>query len=97
MIVGIRVEAQNVKLGTIKHTNSSYLTMVAKGDDDKPTQVPRLILETHDDVRRFIEALHMREIKSKVKEQLNDARAEVEIANAPEILRNERCVIHYQY
>src|SRR5689334_24753321 len=50
MIVGIRVEAQNVKLGTIKHTNSSYLTMVAKGDDDKPTQVPRLILETHDDV-----------------------------------------------
>jgi len=97
MIVGIRVEAQNVKLGTIKHTNSSYLTMVAKGDDDKPTQVPRLILETHDDVRRFIEALHMREIKSKVKEQLNDARAEVEVANAPELLRNERCVIHYQY
>ena len=40
LIVGIRVEAQNVKLGTIKHTNSSYFTMVAKGDDDKPTQVP---------------------------------------------------------
>src|SRR5580704_7568102 len=30
LIVGIRVEAQNVKLGTIKHTNSSYFTMVAK-------------------------------------------------------------------
>src|ERR1700712_4609669 len=29
LIVGIRVEAQNVKLGTTKHTNSSYFTMVA--------------------------------------------------------------------
>src|SRR5271154_6090086 len=36
LIVGIRVEAQNVKLGTVKHTNSSYFTMVAKGDNDKP-------------------------------------------------------------
>jgi len=97
MIVGIRVEAQNVKQGTIKHTNSSYLTMVAKGDDDKPTQVPRLILETHDDVRRFIEATHMKQIKSKVKEQLNDARSEIQISDASEILRNERCIIHYQY
>jgi uncharacterized protein (TIGR00369 family) len=50
LIVGIRVEAQNVKLGTIKHTNSSYFTMVAKGDDDKPTQVPELILETQEEV-----------------------------------------------
>ena len=40
LIIGIRVEAQNVKLGTIKHTNSSYFTMVAKGDDDKPTKYP---------------------------------------------------------
>src|SRR5687768_17192940 len=30
MIVGIRVEAQNVKNGIIKHTNSSFFTMVAK-------------------------------------------------------------------
>src|SRR6187402_3192382 len=39
MVVGIRVEAQNVKKGTVKHTNSCYFTMVAKGDDEKPTQV----------------------------------------------------------
>src|SRR5687768_16911699 len=42
LIVGIRVEAQNVKKGTIKHTNSSYFIMVAKGEDDKPTTVPKL-------------------------------------------------------
>src|SRR5690606_16576745 len=63
LVIGIRVEAHNVKLGTIKHTNSSYFTMVAKGDDDKPTVVPELILETPDEVRRFIEAIRMREIK----------------------------------
>jgi acyl-CoA hydrolase len=46
LVVGIRVEAQNVKSGKIKHTNSSYFTMVAKGHDDKPTLVPELCFET---------------------------------------------------
>src|SRR5436190_17872962 len=45
MIVGIRVEALNVKTGILKHTNSSFFTMVAKGDDNKPMEVPALILE----------------------------------------------------
>src|SRR5918994_2495814 len=49
LIVGIRVEAQNVKTGIIKHTNSSYFTMVAKGDDDKPATVPQLILESKEE------------------------------------------------
>src|SRR5882672_6758420 len=57
LIVGIRVEAQNVKSGTLKHTNSSFFTMVAKGDDDMPAIVPELILEDHDDIKRFIEAM----------------------------------------
>lgn len=46
LVVGIRVESQNIKTGKIKHTNSSFFTMVAKGDDDKPAVVPELILET---------------------------------------------------
>src|SRR3954470_11359734 len=32
MIVGIRVEAQNIRTGKIKHCNSSYFTMVAKDE-----------------------------------------------------------------
>src|ERR1044072_9460470 len=59
MIVGIRVEAQQVKTGTIRHTNSCYFTMVAKDDEDRPTTVPLLVLEDADDVRRFIEAMSM--------------------------------------
>src|SRR5690606_7122777 len=93
MVVGIRVEAQNVKLGTIKHTNSCYFTMVAKGDDDKPTTVPILILENKEQVKRFIEALRMKEIKNKVKEELNDARSHIHVEQAAEILKNERCII----
>lgn len=95
MIVGIRVEAQNIKTGVVKHTNSSYVTMVAKGEDDKPTQVPALELETHDDVRRFIEAMKMREIKRAIKEKMDDAKSHIEVAQAATFLKNERCIIKY--
>ena len=95
MIIGIRVEAQNVKLGTIKHTNSCYFTMVAKGDDEKPTTVPVLILENNEQVKRFIEALRMKEIKHKVKSALDDARSHIHLEEASEILKNERCIIDY--
>ena len=93
LIVGIRVEAQNVKLGTIKHTNSSYFTMVAKGDDDKPTQVPELILETQEEVKRCIEAMRMKEIKHKVKDEMDDAKSHIQVDHAQEILKGERCLV----
>src|SRR4029078_1004208 len=57
MIVGIRVEAENVITGIKRHTNTSYFTMVSKGDDNKPKEVPGLELETKDEVRRFLEAI----------------------------------------
>lgn len=95
MIVGIRVEAENVKQGTIKHTNSSYFTMVAKGDDDKPATVPELILENREEVKRFIECMRMKDIKQMVKEKMDDARSQIEVANATDILKNERCIIQY--
>lgn len=93
MIVGIRVEALNVKSGVVKHTNSSYFTMVAKGDDDKPTEVPALLLQSEEEVRRFIEAMHLKEIRSKIKEEMDDVRSQVHVMNAKELLKNERCVI----
>ena len=93
LIIGIRVEAQNVKLGTVKHTNSSYFTMVAKGDDDKPTTVPELILETSEEVRRCIEAIRMKEIKNKVKEEMDDAKSSIHLDRATEMLQGERCII----
>lgn len=96
LIVGIRVEAQNVKSGKVKHTNSSYFTMVAKGEDDKPTTVPELILENHEQVKRFIECMRMKEIKLAVKEKMDDARSHIEVKSAGRILRSERCIIQYK-
>jgi uncharacterized protein (TIGR00369 family) len=96
LIVGIRVEAQNVKLGTIKHTNSSYFTMVAKGDDDKPTLVPKLVLENNEDVKRFIEAMSMKEIRGKIKGEMDDAKSNIQVEFASEILKNERCILKLQ-
>lgn len=95
LIIGIRVEAQNVKTNVIKHTNSSYFTMVAKGEDDKPTMVPELILETYNDVKRFLEALNLRRIKQSTKEKMDDARSHIEVANAGDLLKNERCILQY--
>jgi uncharacterized protein (TIGR00369 family) len=96
MIVGIRVEALNVRTSVVKHTNSSYFTMVAKDDDDKPTEVAPLLLQSEEEVKRFIESMRMKEIRTKVKEEMNDARSSIEVANAAEILKNERCIIKYE-
>jgi len=96
LIVGIRVESENVKTGVIKHTNSSFFTMVAKGDDNKPQQVPELILENEEDVKRFIEAMRVREIKEKVREEMDDAKSTIEVKNASEVLKGERCIIIFK-
>lgn len=95
LIVGIRVEAQNVKTAGMKHTNSSYFTMVAKGDDDRPTPVPQLILENQEQVRRFIECMRMKEIKEAVKEKMDDARSRIEVNDAENILKDERCILKF--
>ncbi|MFK7048776.1 acyl-CoA thioesterase [Flavobacterium columnare] len=53
MIVGIRVEAENIQTGVVKHCNSSYFTMVARDKTGQSTPVPGLILSNFEDVRRF--------------------------------------------
>ena len=42
MEIGIRVEAEDVRARTIRHTNSCYFTMVAIDDNGKPTPAPPL-------------------------------------------------------
>src|SRR5260221_9607277 len=95
LVVGIRVESENVKTGVTKHTNSCFFTMVAKGDNNKPQEVPALILEDNEDIKRFIEAMRVREIKEKVREEMDDAKSSIEVANGKDILKNERCIIRF--
>jgi uncharacterized protein (TIGR00369 family) len=95
MVIGIRVIAENVKLGLVKHTNTSYFTMVAKDDNHKPTIVPPLLLEDEEEVKRFIESLRMREIEHILKGKLDDVKSSIEVKSASAILKDQRCVIGY--
>ncbi len=56
MEVGVRVEAEHPREGTVRHTNTAYLTMVALDDDGHPTEVPPLEVVSEDEVRREGEA-----------------------------------------
>ena len=94
MIIGIRVEAQDVTTGVTRHTNSCYFTMVAKDDGNKPQQVPRLVLESRDDVRRFLEAMRRKDIRNKAREELDAAKSSVRVDEARELLKDERCIIN---
>lgn len=57
MVVGVRVEAENIHTKKIKHCNSSYFTMVAKDDAGNNAEIPGLILESVDDVRHFARSI----------------------------------------
>ena len=46
MVVGIRVESENIQTGKKKHCNSSYFTMVAVDEAGKTVSVPGLELKT---------------------------------------------------
>lgn len=93
LVVGIRVISENVKTNEVKHTNTSYFTMVAMDEDHKPLQVPGLILKSDDDIRRFFQAYHKKELKKYLRQEEKRMKTEFEIAESVELLKNERCII----
>ncbi len=72
MEVGVRVEAENLKTGIRRHTNSCYLTFVAIDSDGRPAEVPKLIPETENEFRRFEAA---RERRRRRNEERNEEAA----------------------
>lgn len=53
MVVGVRVESQNITSGKKRHCNSSYFTMVAKDESGKSVEVPGLLILDEQGIRRF--------------------------------------------
>ena len=74
MEVGVRVEAEDVRSGVVRHVSTAYLTMVAIGDDGKPSPVPPLEPETPDEIRREREAQVRRDNRLRERETLLAAR-----------------------
>ncbi len=93
MVIGIRVQTENVRTQQVKHTNSSYFTMVAMGEDHQPAKVPALILQTPTEVKRFYEAYHRRELIEYYSQEQNRIKNDNELEEAIKIISNERCKI----
>ncbi len=71
MVVGVRVEAENIRTGEKKHCNSSYFTMVAKDKNGNSVTVPGLIVDDELEVRRFLKAIKRIEMKKKRQEEFD--------------------------
>ena len=94
LVVGIKVTAENVKLGLVKHTNTCYVTMVAKNESGNKIKVPELILESKDEVRRFVMAMKRKELKLGLKDSLNYARRHFKLEGNEQFLKSERCCLN---
>jgi acyl-CoA hydrolase len=68
--VGVRVEAEDPRTGTTRHTTTAYLTMVALDDDGRPSEVPALECETDAERRREREAQLRRANRLAEREQI---------------------------
>ncbi|MDY6851583.1 MAG: acyl-CoA thioesterase [Thermodesulfobacteriota bacterium] len=69
MEAGVRVEAENIITGKVRHTASAYLTFVCLDDKGRPAPVPPLILETDNERRRNREAQARRKMRLAEKER----------------------------
>jgi len=63
MEIGVRVEAENLMTGEVRHAASAYLTFVAIDSKGKPVPVPGLILETDEERTRNREAKARRDAR----------------------------------
>ncbi|NQY67245.1 MAG: acyl-CoA thioesterase [Flavobacteriales bacterium] len=94
IVIGIKVIAENFRKGIVKHTNTSFFTMVAMDENTgKPKKVPGLNLENEVDIRRFIKGKERKEWKqqnrTKARILKNDFDLKVEI----EKTKNDNCII----
>jgi acyl-CoA hydrolase len=76
--VGVRVEAENVRTGELRHTNTAFLTMVALDDAGKPAPVPPIVPDGPDALRRQNEAQLRRTHRLAEREAIMRARSEEE-------------------
>lgn len=93
LVIGIRVISENIKTNKIYHTNTSYFTMVAKNEQNMPVLVPGLILESKEQVRRFVEAKRRRQLKQNYKREEREIKVPENEEQCMEMLADERCII----
>jgi uncharacterized protein (TIGR00369 family) len=90
LVVGIKVIAENFKAGTVKHTNTSYFTMVAKDDAGNPTMVPELVLESKEEVKRCLEAIKRKDLYKTYQHEMQEARLALLTQDPAQLLKQQR-------
>ena len=67
MEIEVRVEAEDLILGTKTLTGTALVTSVALDENGKPTEVPKLVLKTKEEKQRFAQGL--RRMNQRIKEK----------------------------
>lgn len=93
MVIGIKVVSENLKTATVKHTNTSYITMVAVDENAKPREIPGLLLLNSNEIRRFYEAKSRRMMNIKFREQFAEKRQHAKTESQIKALEGENCQI----
>lgn len=84
---------ENFTKKTIKHTNTSYFTFVAMGEEGKPTIVPGLQIENEVELRRFVEGKLRKEFSVKNNQEFDRIKLAYDNIERMEILKNDNCKI----
>ncbi|WP_310994149.1 acyl-CoA thioesterase [Aequorivita marina] len=92
MVIGIRVESENIHTGEKKHCNSCYFTMVAKDDEGNGMEVPGLILDSKTEIRRFLKSANRLAIKKQQKFQEPNFEVEKHINE----LKDHKVIVAYK-
>ena len=63
MEIGVRIEAEDLLTGEVRHTNSCYITMVAVDEKGRPASVPPLTLRNDEERARHARAGERRRVR----------------------------------
>jgi uncharacterized protein (TIGR00369 family) len=94
LTIGIKVVTENFTKKTIKHTNTSYFTFVAMGEDGKPTEIPGLQIENEVELRRFVEGKLRKDFSIKNNQEFDRIKLAYDNQERMEILKNDNCLIN---
>ena len=75
MEIGIKVVAENIRERSVRHVNSCFFTMVAMGDDGRPTPVPPLQPDSDDEKRRFRKGEQRRALRAEMAKRLAEIKS----------------------
>ena len=93
--IGIKVISEDFRLGIVKHTNTSYFTMVAMDEESrKPVPVPGLILEDERAIKRFIEGTIRKQLKADHRSEMKKIRGNLDLIKEITALDGENCRLY---